>query len=191
MSSKKPGPLEPVPVRATCPVCGKASYSSTGMHPQCAVARGDAEHRAALKASLATAQVEMPVKQPVKEWRSWYSQSKTIHLHDPDVQVPSDAQPTTVSHTDGLIQGPTLGVMTMNSKNVPDRTITQQVRNKLTGRGLAAPCHVSVATQNGDVTLSGTVQFAHQKGMAVRLVSVISGVRRVVDRLTVKAAVKY
>ncbi len=161
------------------------------MHPQCAVARGDAEHRAALKTRLATDQVEMPVKQPVKGRQSWYSQSKAIHLHDPDAQVSADEQPTTVSHADGPIHGPTLGVMTMNTKIVPDRTITQQVQNKLTGRGLSAPCHVSVATQNGDVTLSGTVQFAHQKGMAVRLVSVISGVRRVVDRLTVKAAVKY
>lgn len=79
----------------------------------------------------------------------------------------------------------------MAAKLVPDRTITQQVLNKLVGRGISSPCHVAVTTQNGDVTLSGTVQFAHQKGTAVRLATVISGVRRVIDRLIVKAAVKY
>jgi hypothetical protein len=37
--------------RAICPVCGKASYSRTGTHPQCAVAHADAISRAARKAA--------------------------------------------------------------------------------------------------------------------------------------------
>lgn len=74
---------------------------------------------------------------------------------------------------------------------ISDRSITQQVQNKLAGRGLSAPCHVAVDTRNGEVTLSGSVQYAHQKGTAVQVCTVISGVRRVIDRLIVKVAVKY
>ena len=74
---------------------------------------------------------------------------------------------------------------------VSDRSITQQVRNKIACRGLNSPCHITVDTQKGEVTLSGSVQFAHQKGTAVQIASVISGVRRVIDRLIVKAAAKY
>lgn len=79
----------------------------------------------------------------------------------------------------------------MATTKIPDRTITQQVQNQLAGRGLAAPCRVTVATQNGNVTLSGNVQFAHQKSMAVRVASAMQGVRRVIDRLVVKAAIKF
>jgi osmotically-inducible protein OsmY len=73
---------------------------------------------------------------------------------------------------------------------VSDRSVTQQVTNKLAGRGLTSPCHVTVDTRNGEVTLTGSVQHAHQKGAAVQAASSISGVRRVIDRLIVKAVVK-
>jgi osmotically-inducible protein OsmY len=73
---------------------------------------------------------------------------------------------------------------------VQDKTITRQVLGKLAGRGLNAPCKVTVETNKGQVTLSGTVQYDHQKASAVQAINGISGVRRVVDRLTVKAAAK-
>ena len=73
---------------------------------------------------------------------------------------------------------------------IPDRTITRQVTGKLARRGLNTPCHVTVDTLKGQVTLSGSVQYAHQKTAAVQAVNGISGVRRVIDRLIVKAAVK-
>ena len=79
----------------------------------------------------------------------------------------------------------------MGMTPVSDRNVTQQVKNKLAGRGLSAPCQVSVDTRNGEVTLTGSVQHAHQKGTAVQAASAISGVRRVVDRLIVKAVAKY
>ena len=72
-----------------------------------------------------------------------------------------------------------------------DQTITQQVQNRLSGRGLSSPCHITVETRKGEVTLSGSVQYAHQKGTATQVANVISGVRRVIDRLIVKAATKY
>ena len=71
------------------------------------------------------------------------------------------------------------------SKNT-DVAITQQVNNKLAGRGIRSPCHVSVQTQDGNVTLSGTVQYAHQKTAAVQVAAGVTGVRRVADQITVK-----
>jgi osmotically-inducible protein OsmY len=73
---------------------------------------------------------------------------------------------------------------------VPDQTITQQVAQKLANRGIRSPCHVQVVAKNGDVTLSGNVQLAHQKGAAAQLASGVAGVRRVIDQLIVKPAVK-
>jgi len=74
---------------------------------------------------------------------------------------------------------------------VQDRTITRQVQSKLMGRGLGVPCRIAVETSKGEVTLSGSVQQTQQKATAVQLTSGISGVRRVIDRLIIKLAIKY
>ena len=41
MDNKKPLPMFPQQSRKNCPVCGKASYSRDGIHPQCAQERAD------------------------------------------------------------------------------------------------------------------------------------------------------
>jgi osmotically-inducible protein OsmY len=82
-------------------------------------------------------------------------------------------------------QNPPGAIAMYGSKNT-DVAITQQVNNKLAGRGIRSPCHVGVQTQEGNVTLSGTVQYAHQKTAAVQVASGVTGVRRVADQLTVK-----
>jgi osmotically-inducible protein OsmY len=64
--------------------------------------------------------------------------------------------------------------------------ITQQVNNKLASRGFAAPCRLTVQTSNGQVTLSGVVQYAHQKSAAVSAISGMSGIRRVIDQIIVR-----
>jgi hypothetical protein len=51
MSERKPVPILSARTKRVCPVCGSASYSPSGMHPQCAAARADAIMRAALKAA--------------------------------------------------------------------------------------------------------------------------------------------
>jgi hypothetical protein len=63
MSEKKPVVVRAVAAPGLCPVCGKASYSLNGTHPQCSVARADAISRAARKA----AGVEV-VEGPRKSW---------------------------------------------------------------------------------------------------------------------------
>lgn len=74
---------------------------------------------------------------------------------------------------------------------VQDKTITRQVQGRIAGRGLGPPCRIAVDTIKGEVTLTGTVQYQQQKHTAVQATSGISGVRRVVDRLTVKIVSKY
>ena len=78
----------------------------------------------------------------------------------------------------------------MRGSKVPDRIIMQQLTNKLASRGVRHPCKVTVQSSNGDVTLSGNVQFVHQKQAAVQVANGIAGVRRVIDNLIVKVLVK-
>lgn len=50
MSHKKPGPLtSSIRPPKLCPVCGAASYSRDGIHPQCAQQQADAPRVARLK----------------------------------------------------------------------------------------------------------------------------------------------
>lgn len=64
MSMKKPEPMVLEPERLRCPVCGKPSYSRTGTHPQCSVARADAISRAAQRATA----VVVELKKPRQQW---------------------------------------------------------------------------------------------------------------------------
>ena len=74
---------------------------------------------------------------------------------------------------------------------IQDSTITRHVQGKLASRGLNSPCRIVVQTSKGDVTLSGSVQYQHQKACAVHTAIGISGVRHVLDRLTVKAVAHF
>jgi osmotically-inducible protein OsmY len=69
-----------------------------------------------------------------------------------------------------------------------DQTITNQVLLKLANRGIRTPCSVTVQTRRGEVTLSGTVQFPHQKVAALQAATGCAGVRRVIDNTTVGKA---
>lgn len=71
-----------------------------------------------------------------------------------------------------------------------DRAITQQVNQKLSMRGVRSPCRVDVQTKNGDVTLTGMIQYPHQRAAALQAAGNITGVRRVIDQLKVIANIK-
>jgi len=51
MSEKKPEPIVLSPQPKLCPICGKPTYSATGIHPQCAMFQADAPRQARLAAS--------------------------------------------------------------------------------------------------------------------------------------------
>jgi osmotically-inducible protein OsmY len=68
---------------------------------------------------------------------------------------------------------------------MPDHLLNQKVMQQLSNRGVRPPCKVAVSTQKGSVTLSGLIQYEHQRHMAMQAAQHIEGVKRVVDQLRV------
>lgn len=74
---------------------------------------------------------------------------------------------------------------------VPDHVLNQRVIRQLANRGMRPPCNVAVSTRNGSITLSGQIQYEHQRRPAIRAAQNIEGVQRVVDQLQVMAATSH
>jgi osmotically-inducible protein OsmY len=70
---------------------------------------------------------------------------------------------------------------------VSDHDIIQKVNQQLQNRGMRSPCHVAVLSQKGTVTLSGKIQYDHQRRMVIQATQRVDGVQRVVDQLQVIA----
>ncbi|MGA2031814.1 MAG: BON domain-containing protein [Thermoguttaceae bacterium] len=68
---------------------------------------------------------------------------------------------------------------------VPDGVLSQKVRETLSSRGMRAPCKIVVAALKGTVTLSGKIQYEHQRPLAVQTARNVEGVNRIVDQLQV------
>jgi osmotically-inducible protein OsmY len=70
-----------------------------------------------------------------------------------------------------------------NSIKNSDPKIIQFITQKLTSCGIRAPSRVVVSSVNGQVTLTGSVQFAHQRQAVLHATRGVDGVRRVIDSL--------
>jgi osmotically-inducible protein OsmY len=64
-----------------------------------------------------------------------------------------------------------------------DPVLSQKVIERLSSLGMRAPCRVTVVSNKGSVTLSGAIQYEHQRRMALRAASTVTGVQRVVDQM--------
>lgn len=74
----------------------------------------------------------------------------------------------------------------MFKKNIiPDRTIDQKVGQQLSNRGMRPPCKVVASSNAGTVTLTGKIQYEHQRNSFVQTARRVEGVQRVVDQLQV------
>jgi osmotically-inducible protein OsmY len=73
---------------------------------------------------------------------------------------------------------------------VSDGRISEMITNKLLARGLSS-CRLTVQTSNGQVTLSGNVEHAHQVRSATAAARGMTGVRRVVNQVIVKPPVMH
>jgi len=58
----------------------------------------------------------------------------------------------------------------------PDYAITQKVSQQLCNRGVRQPCQIKVVTSEGNVTLSGTIQYGHQRRMVLQTTRAVDGV---------------
>jgi hyperosmotically inducible periplasmic protein len=74
---------------------------------------------------------------------------------------------------------------------VPDRVIHQKVSQQLSNRGMRPPCSVMVSSRHGTVTLTGKIQYEHQRSACVRAARNVEGVQRVVDQLQVIPAMSH
>ena len=68
---------------------------------------------------------------------------------------------------------------------VKDPVISQKVSQKLSSLGVRPPCRVTVVSNKGNVTLSGTIQYEHQRQGAMHAAKGVAGVQRVVDQMRV------
>jgi osmotically-inducible protein OsmY len=75
--------------------------------------------------------------------------------------------------------------------SVKDPLILQKVSEKLSKMGIRAPCRVTVASNKGNVTLAGTIQYEHQRHIAIRAIKGVTGVQRVVDQMRVIASAQH
>ena len=78
----------------------------------------------------------------------------------------------------------------MRGKIVPDNRILRSAERQLASRGVRPPSRVVVNCNNGTVTLTGTIQYEHQRHTAVQAVQTVEGVRSVNDQLRVTPPVK-
>jgi endogenous inhibitor of DNA gyrase (YacG/DUF329 family) len=63
--SEKSVAIIPQPPKNLCPICGKASYSAGGIHPQCAMQQADAPRMVRVRAAKAAEpKVKKPARQP-------------------------------------------------------------------------------------------------------------------------------
>jgi osmotically-inducible protein OsmY len=79
----------------------------------------------------------------------------------------------------------------MSTERGADRLILQRVTSQLGMRGIRNPCRVEATVKNGDVTLTGTIQYEHQRKGAMQAASGVNGVHRVTDRMLVKPVAKH
>jgi len=80
--TSKPKPLYDPPVPRICPVCGHASYSAGGVHPQCAVRQADSRRLEAAKQRAAQA-VAGSGRRQKKAWHRFCPRcQKQVHLRN-------------------------------------------------------------------------------------------------------------
>ena len=71
----------------------------------------------------------------------------------------------------------------MFGTNVPDKTLQQQVIQKLARSGTGGNCRVSSSVAKGTVTLAGSLQYEAQRRPIVKAVASVAGVKRVLDQM--------
>ena len=75
----------------------------------------------------------------------------------------------------------------MLGNQVPDKTLMRQVNQRLSRASTGSRSRIVVTIKRGDVTLSGFIRYENQRRPAIRAVTAVAGVRRVIDQLKVEA----
>jgi osmotically-inducible protein OsmY len=76
----------------------------------------------------------------------------------------------------------------MFGKNsISDKDLLRTVNQRLTRAGSASQTRVIAAVRQGNVTLTGNLQYPYQRDPIVKTIERIAGVRRVIDQLQLVA----
>ena len=68
---------------------------------------------------------------------------------------------------------------------ISDKSILQKLNQRLLATGTGARSGVTAEVNSGTVTLSGAIQYEHQRHGLTRAANGVAGVRRVIDRVQV------
>ena len=79
--------------------------------------------------------------------------------------------------------------MTLGNQ-VPDKSLLKTVNQKLTRKGGGSD-RVTTTVRSGDVTLTGTIRYEHQRRPLLKTAGSVLGVRRVIDQLQLVQKKKY
>ena len=71
------------------------------------------------------------------------------------------------------------------NNQIPDQTVLKSVLQKMTRKGTSSS-RVTATVRSGDVTLTGTIDYEHQRRSVVSSATNIPGVKRVIDQLRVE-----
>jgi len=75
----------------------------------------------------------------------------------------------------------------LRNEPVPDKTILKNVNQRLARAGLGSRCRVTATVRNGQVSLSGSIQYENQRRPALRAVGLVEGVKGVADQLQIES----
>ena len=68
---------------------------------------------------------------------------------------------------------------------IPDKTVLKSVLQRMTRKGTSSS-RVKATVRSGDVTLTGTIDYEHQRRSVLSSANSIPGVKRVIDQLRVE-----
>jgi osmotically-inducible protein OsmY len=76
----------------------------------------------------------------------------------------------------------------MFGKNqISDKDLLKSINQRMARTGTASQSKINVSVQQGNVTLSGSLQHAIQRDPILKAVARVTGVRRVVDQMQLVA----
>lgn len=108
------------------------------------------------------------------------SQSHTLDPSDPVATPPS---------SEGAMKAPQSGKADLQDKAATqaDRTLNQRIRQALSNNSTlaAVASTIHLESDNGDVTLHGSVSTDEQKSTIVNMVSQVNGVKKIHDQIKV------
>lgn len=74
---------------------------------------------------------------------------------------------------------------------IPDSILKTKVTQQLANRGLRTPCRINVDVRKGILTLTGHVQYPHQRDAAMAAVRSVDGLMRIVEQIQVRPPAKH